>query len=120
MGQRQLRVNELIKREISETLHTTYKQQSVYITITRVDVAPDLRQARVYFSVIGDDLKMRECTQFLRKNSEQIRRLVGKHVVLKYLPHLQFFPDTTTAEAMYLTDKIDELTQDLDEVNEEE
>ena len=47
MGQRMARVSELVKREISEILHTRYQSESVYITVTGVTVSADLRNARV-------------------------------------------------------------------------
>ena len=78
MSQRSLRVNELILREISELLHTFYKGDAVYITISEVSVSPDLRNAHVYYSVFGDEYQQREAELFFKKNGETIRRKVGK------------------------------------------
>ena len=42
MAKRKIRVNELLKREVSDFLHTRYRSEAVYITVTGVDVAPPL------------------------------------------------------------------------------
>jgi len=93
MSQRVVRVNELLKREISAVLHTRYRGRAVAITITEVDTAPTLRSAKVYYAVIGDSAKRAEAEVFFHQNGREIRAQMGKHIVLKYLPHLEFFVD---------------------------
>ncbi len=109
MSQRNIRVNELIKREISEVLHTRFQAESVRITITRVDVSPDHRKAHVFFSVIGGEIEVRPALSWLRKNQKEIRRQVGRKVVLKFLPHLQFHYDPTLEEGDHVLNILDEL-----------
>ncbi len=113
MGQRIKRVNELVKREISNIIHTHLRDEAVNITITDVDVAPDLRNARVYFSVLGDTLKLRQAINLLSKNKKEIKRLLGKVVTLKYLPHLEFIIDPSIKKGIELIDYMDEI--DLEE-----
>lgn len=113
MSSRSLRVNELLKREISTILHTDYREHATGITIIDVDTAPDLRQARVYFSVLGDTSVARDADAFFTRNHKAIRQKVSKVIVLKYLPHLRFIRD----EAMERGNRLVEL---LDEVSEEE
>ncbi|HYP16009.1 MAG TPA: ribosome-binding factor A, partial [Opitutus sp.] len=55
MSNRTLRVNELLQRELSDILRKRYQSESVAITITEVRVAPDLRDARVFVSVVGSE-----------------------------------------------------------------
>ena len=93
MGQRTPRVNELIKREISSYLHVRYRSESVYWTITDVDVSADLRNGIVAYSVLGDDIQAKEAASFFRKKAGEIRKQVGRHVVLKYTPKLRFVMD---------------------------
>jgi len=118
MGQRMLRVNELVRREVSEILHTRYKGESVYITVTGINVAPDLRRATVYYSVFGDDDRIRESRKFLKRESADIRRLLGKRVVLKYLPHLQFAYDDSIERGTHLNALIDQLDLKEDDLEE--
>ena len=109
MGKRVLRVNELVRREISEILHTRYQEESVYITITEVSVTRDLRQARVYYSVLGDEVHAYKAGQFLTAVGTEIRMLVGKRIVLKFLPHFTFVYD----ESLIRGDKMNQLIDEL-------
>lgn len=112
MGQRITRVNELVRREISNIIHTHFRDEAVNITITDVDVAPDLRNARVYFSVFGDNIKLREAVSLLSKNKKEIKRLLGKIVTLKYLPHLEFIIDPSIKRGIELIDYMDEVDEE--------
>ena len=93
MSLRLTRVNELVKREIGNYLSQRYGSETVRWTITSVSVAPDLRNATVAYSVVGDDLCAREAQQFFRKHAGEIRGVVSKYVVLKYSPKLEFVRD---------------------------
>ena len=93
MSQRVVRVNELLKREISNILHTRYRSESVDISIIAVDVAPNLRAAKVFFATHGDAEKRHGAERFFSKTHESIRREMGKAVTLKFLPHLDFIYD---------------------------
>jgi len=55
MSQRQLRVAELIQREVSVALRRNWITESALITITRATISPDLRQVRVGYAVSGGD-----------------------------------------------------------------
>ncbi len=112
MSQRGVRVNELIKREISDILHTRFRGEAVYITIIDVAVAPDLRNARVYFSVLGDEARIRESQLWLDKKRDEIRFQLGKRVVLKYLPHLRFLHDDAIERGMGLIDLMDRVEEE--------
>lgn len=118
MSQRNVRVNELLKREISEVLHTRYQQESVRITVTEVRASPDHRKAMVFFSVLGDETESHAAGRFLRNNSRAIRHLVGQRIILKHLPHLQFKYDPSLARGTNVLQILDELEEgpaDLDE-----
>ncbi len=119
MSQRNIRVNELIKREISEVLHTRFQSETVYITITRVNVAPDHRKAHAFFSVLGGPDRVKASTQWLRKNAKEIRFQMGKRIVLKFLPHLQFHYDPSIEEGEQIIGMLDDL-EDFDDEEEEE
>ena len=112
MSQRNVRVNELIKREVSEVLHTRYQEESVYITITEVDVSPDHRKAHVFFSVIGGKDRAHESLRWLTKNQREIRHQVGKRIVLKHLPHLQFHHDSSLRRGTEILQILDDLDED--------
>ncbi len=109
MSQRMVRVSELVKREISDILHTRYQAESVYITITGVEVSPDLRHARVYYSVLGGEEEVRTARELLDREAREVRRILGRRVVLKYLPALNFIYDVSIERGIHLNALIDRL-----------
>lgn len=95
------RVNELLKREIAEDLMRM--QPSGFsmsnITVTRVDVAPDLRSATAYVSIFNeDDETSVNAVRYLNKNHGYIQKMVSSRVKLKYTPKLSFKADTSLVE----------------------
>jgi len=115
MGQRNIRVNELLKREISEIIHTRYQQESVRITITEVDVSPDHRQAKVFFTVMGNKTDARVSLSWLQKTKKDIRQRMGKRIVLKYLPHLHFQYDPSIDRGNELLRLMDDIAVEPEE-----
>lgn len=117
MGQRKLRVNELILREINSLLRTYYQGEAVAITVFEVDVAPDLRQGRVYYSVLGGAVEEEAARRFFQRRGAQIRQQVGKQITLKYLPHLSYIHDTSMergARTIALLEEIEETDHETD------
>jgi ribosome-binding factor A len=108
---RSVRVNELVKREISQVLHTDYKDSTVAITIVGIEVSPDLRDARVYYSVIGDEEITRKAKQFLNKHTTKIRYKISKKIVLKYLPQLTFIYDSSIQRGNRVLDILDDMPE---------
>ncbi|HSH09900.1 MAG TPA: ribosome-binding factor A [Oceanipulchritudo sp.] len=109
MGQRVVRVNELLKREISQVLHTRHQAESVHISILAVDVAPNLRSAKVFYATHGDEERRAAAERFFARHHESIRREMGTVVTLKYLPHLDFVYDTGADYGERLNLILDEL-----------
>lgn len=109
MSQRVVRVNELLKREISHVLHTRYQAESVAITILAVDTYPNLRKAIVRFATHGDNQARVSAERFFERRGESIRREVGVVVRLKYLPHLTFIYDEGADAGAHINKLLDEL-----------
>ena len=110
MSHRTVRINELVQRELSDILRQRYQTEAVAITITEVRVAPDLRDARVFVSVVGGsdeaaELKLR----WLRKQSAAIRAELSKRIVLKYLPRFEYRLDKSIVRATRLLGLLDTL-----------
>lgn len=113
MSSRTLRVNELIHRELGDILRQHYREEAVTITVTEVRVTPDLREARVFVSVIGDSDEAEEKMRWLRKQSRAIRMELGKRIVLKFLPHLEYVFDTSAERGtriVQLLEEVDKIT----------
>jgi ribosome-binding factor A len=109
MSNRTLRVNELIQREISAYLHTRYRREAVRITITGVQVSPDLREGRVFYSVLGGADLAGKCGRWLQARTPEIRHVVGRQVVLKNVPQLAFVYDAANVRG-------DRINQILDQI----
>ncbi|MFA5258269.1 MAG: 30S ribosome-binding factor RbfA [Opitutales bacterium] len=114
---RVVRINELIKREISSILHTRYRDTSVRITISDVDTAPNLKDAIVFYGVLGDETDQAAVRRFFGREGREIRALLGKVIVLKYLPHLSFQFDDSLERGARLNDLMDALEPEQDERN---
>jgi ribosome-binding factor A len=109
MGQRVVRVNELLKREISHILHTRYQAETVDISILSVDVSPNLRSAKVFFATHGDVEIRHRAERFFSRNHESVRREIAKTVTLKFLPHLEFIYDKGADYGEKLNQLLDDL-----------
>ena len=92
MKHRLLRVNELLKRELSSLLVREMTFEDLLVTVNQVDVTPDLKSAHVYVSVLGSKGR-KEVLPKLEANRAALQAELSKHVVLKYTPHLVFHLD---------------------------
>lgn len=91
---RQRRVAELIKAEVSHILqHEVSDPRIGFVTVTDVEVTPDLREARVYISVLGDPDRAKESLAGLQSAAKYIRGLLGRRVDLRVVPQLSFSLD---------------------------
>lgn len=116
MGNRKVRVGELVKREISDILHTRFQTSAVLITITEVDVSPDNKNAIVFYSVIeANGFTRKKAQQFFAKNTSMFRRELGKRIILKFLPALTFAFDEKNKAAAMVNELIDELVEPVSE-----
>jgi len=109
MSNRTLRVNELIQRELSDILRRRYQSESVAMTITEVRVAPDLRDARVFVSVLGDEAETAAKMKWLRARSRELREELGRRVVLKYMPRFQYVEDHSAEHGTRVMQLLDEI-----------
>lgn len=95
-GQRAQRVGETIQHEISSLLLRGLKDPRIgFVTITGVEVTPDLHLARVFYTVIGDDATRKSTTAGLKSSIPFIRQQLGKQLRMRYTPDLIFQYDTS-------------------------
>jgi len=109
MSNRTIRVNELIQREISDILRKRYQNESVAMTISEVRVSPDLRDARVFVAVVGDEAVAEERLRWLRSRAVDIRSEVGRRIVLKYLPKFEYVLDRIVIWGVRILQVLEEL-----------
>lgn len=114
MSQRITRINELLRREVSEQMRRYYRADTAAITISEVDCSADLRNARIYYSVLGDDAEIAESKKLFRKIGKDIRQRVSKHVILKYFPRFDFIYDPSLERGSEILDILDQLDEEND------
>lgn len=111
MSNRTVRINELLQRELSGILRQHYQAEAVAITITEVRVAPDLRDARVFVSVLGDHEAAEAKLRWLRRQAPGIRAEIGRRIVLKFLPKFEYVFDQSTSRGTRVLQLINEIDQ---------
>ncbi|MBA3850291.1 MAG: ribosome-binding factor A [Opitutus sp.] len=110
MSNRLLRVNELLQREISAYLRKRYTSEATRLTITGAEVTGDLREAKIYYTVVGAGAAEVERTgRWLRSKSVELRGVVAKNVVMRHVPLLTFHPDAAGERAVRIETLLDEL-----------
>ena len=91
---RATRVASLLREVLSEILATQLKDPSVgRITISRVSLTDDLRNAKIYFSSLSSEAERQQTLAGLRRASGFMRNEIGKRMALKFAPTLQFIYD---------------------------
>jgi ribosome-binding factor A len=103
------RVSELVKQQIGEIVQQLSLPDCGFITVTSADISPDLRDGRVYVSVIGDDEQKKRALHALEQAHSHIQHELSRRVILKYTPRLKFILDETEARAQRIEHLLDEL-----------
>ncbi|HEX9910367.1 MAG TPA: 30S ribosome-binding factor RbfA [Desulfatiglandales bacterium] len=102
-GRRANRVGDLILREVADLLMTKVKDPRVKkITVTGISVSKDLRYARVYYSLIGNEQEIVEAQLGLDSARGFIKREIGLRIDLRYVPDIVFKHDPSLAEGDYM------------------
>ena len=104
------RVNQLIREEISVLIQRELKDPRLgFVTVTEVDVAKDLRTAKVYVSVLGPEADWRSSLEALENARGFIRNWLVPRLRLRAIPHLTFHPDRSMAHAAHIQTVLEEL-----------
>jgi ribosome-binding factor A len=107
MSQRQDRVNELLRREISAVLARDYEWPGQLITVSEVEITQDFREARVWMSILGGHVQ--PILDKLNRDHGRIQSRVMKRVVLKTTPILSFRHDSSAAKGVDMVNLLQEV-----------
>jgi ribosome-binding factor A len=110
---RTLRVNEVVREALADDLERLSDPRLSMVTITGVDVSPDLRHATVWYAALGrhdDDVAVG-----LRSAGPRLRATLGRQVRLKYLPELHFREDPAIEAGQRVEEIIRDLHRDRDQ-----
>ena len=103
-----LRVNEVVRRELSTIVTRDLTFEDVLVTINQVDVTPDLKNGHVFVSVLGKGSPA-AVIEALEKDRIHLQAELAKKVVLKYTPHLVFHLDNSTERGARVSKILDEI-----------
>jgi len=109
MSKRLDRVNELLRREISAVIQREFEWQGSLVTVSAVDVTQDLKEAKVFVSVLGGSQS--GVIEKLNHKHGYIQGRVSKRVVLKNTPVLTFRLDTSAERGVSVVNLLDEVAQ---------
>src|SRR5215207_11486214 len=109
MPERMRRVNEALKEVLSEGIGELKDPRIGFVTVTGVSASPDLRQATVYVSVLGNERKRRATVAGLQSSHGVLQTRFNRELRLKRTPQLTFEYDPTIERGVRLSRLIDEL-----------
>jgi ribosome-binding factor A len=108
-GGRSERVSEEFREILAEEIPKLKDPRVGFVTVTRVEVTPDLRRAVVLYTVLGDESDRRATDAGLRSARSHLRSVLGHQIRMKFLPELEFREDRGLAGV----DRIDELLREI-------
>ena len=119
MSARSERVQEALRQEISRIVQGEIKDPRLgFITITKVELTPDLRHAKVFFSVFGEDKDKRLALKGLNSAKGYIKGLVSDRVKLRCTPDIDFKIDESLEHTKKIFDILDKIKKEkVDEEN---
>lgn len=103
------RVNEVLKRELSELVRRELTFQSKLVTIMEVDITPDLKHAHVYVGVIGSEEEQFAAIGQLHGARKKLQHEIGRRVTMKFTPQFHFKLDTTGVRGDHILNLINQL-----------
>ena len=113
-GFRPERVADQIRAEISQMLAREVHDPGIgFITITRVEVSPDLQLARIYYTTIGTESQRKATVKALRRAIPFLHYQIGKRMRLRRVPVLEFFFDKTVEHQA----RVEELIREIHETD---
>jgi ribosome-binding factor A len=112
MTQRTDRVAEEFREIVAEELQRLKDPRIGFVTVTGVDVTPDLRRAVVFYTVLGDEKQERATAAGLRSATPHLRQSLGRQVRLKVVPELEFRLDASISEGRRIDELIERIHHD--------
>lgn len=111
------RISEEVKKELSVLIKNGLKDPrlSEIITVVSVKVAKDLKYAKVFVSVLGNDKEKEDTLQALKSASGFIRHEIGSRIQLRYTPEFIFEIDNTLDHAMHISQLINNINKQKEE-----
>ena len=107
MTDRLQRVSEELREVVAEEIQRLKDPRLGFVTVTGVRITADLRKARVFYTVLGEDRDHKATRAALRSATPRLRSVVGKEIRMKVTPELEFAEDDAVARG----DRVEELLE---------
>ncbi len=109
-SRRVLKAAQAIREVVSMAILTEIKDPRVSdVTVTFVEVSPDMRAAKVHVSVMGDEKKQQLCLRGLQNSAGFLQSKVGNRIETRYIPRIQFELDQGIKNSMIVTRILEEV-----------
>ena len=107
------RINEEVLRELSNILRGEIKDPRIspMCSVVAVEVAPDLKSAKAYISVLGDEAAQKSTMEGLKSSAGFIRRKLAENVNLRNTPEMTFILDQSIEYGVNMSKLIDDVTK---------
>ncbi|NOY00597.1 MAG: 30S ribosome-binding factor RbfA [Verrucomicrobia bacterium] len=112
MSKRLLRVNELLKRELGNYISRELEFSKVLVSVHGVEITPNLKQAKVFIGVIGDDRSIQAAIDKLNHNRVAMQSYIGKRVTMKFTPRLEFCSDDSIERGVRVLSLLEEIAEE--------
>lgn len=106
------RISQVLKERLSEIFIRYFRDEIGFTTITDVRITPDLRNATVYYSVIGTDEEKRKTAKSLENARSFINVEMGKNLHIKYTPVIKFEYDDTQEKASRIFELLNKIEEE--------
>ena len=116
-----VRINAEVQKELSSIIRNEVKDPRIHMmtSVTEVIVAPDLKTCKAFISVLGTEEEAEATIAGLKRAEGFIRSQLAKNMNMRNTPVIQFILDQSIAYGVNMTKRIEELTADLHEEEEE-
>ncbi len=109
---RQDKVAEAIRQEVSVIIHDKLKDPRLgFITIIRVEIAHDLRFAKIFFSVLGNEEARKKTKAALNSSLGFVRKLIAQRLNLRFAPELAFYEDQSTEYSVRIEEVLNQIKE---------
>jgi len=113
MSRRSERVAEAIRREVSMIVTDELRDPRIgFVTITRATISDDLRNALIFYSVLGDEKAKRRAASGLASALSYIKTEVGHRIKLRYIPEIRLRYDDRLDYAQRIEDTLRKINEE--------
>ena len=116
ISRRRERVQSFLREEVSQiVIRELVDPRMGFVTVTRVEVTPDLREAIVFVSVIGDETEVRKTFAGLEHSAPYVQRRIARDIELKNTPKIRFVVDESIKKSARISELLKKISEERGE-----